>query len=526
METPKCIVCNGAALVLCLLCRSASYCSTACFEEDRPIHSLICNELSSFSISRPRPTPKTSFVLAIYLESDPNHPSLVWVECEKISKDGMISEVPNVKPLLGCFGAFTQTTREEVRGFDLDHTVQMWFPEEIENDSDQGKCEHCDHCAAKRARNQSRKGIVIMSLIATSVDEDYASSGGIYKDITAADWVVMKSHPIFLSRNEQNNPDNQDEKVQVNDERIAKLRLSNQGVKRKHELQYGDNLQTWMDGNEIRASWYAQKSTSDKIVSGQTRKGPQKRPLETLVGCIQSGVKDFFQPGKISEQEAQDQAQKALPEPPSNRAEKTIEVIFGGSLSDDKAAYKSVATQKRLSWLEERCIKSSICEHLKIPLRIYCWAGWKSLSELQNSGKRAEEEFRHYLRGMSPESLLINTATSISAPLAQPWGTVQRLSYGEHGKYRFLVHRADGKNISPHQLEALSHYCWRFSNNMISADDSFCWSRGVDRLRARKNCIEKYLCRERFESYLEQYKKDMVAEGDESWASVRSPYDE
>jgi hypothetical protein len=77
------------------------------------------------------------------------------------------------------------------------------------------------------------------------------------------------------------------------------------------------------------------------------------------------------------------------------------------------------------------------------------------------------------------------------------------------------VLQGDKKAITPHQVEAIAQYCQNEPYSiMLTAQVE----------TARENVVGNWMCQAKFEEYLDKLKKRKVNEGDESWASVVSPY--
>jgi hypothetical protein len=89
-----------------------------------------------------------------------------------------------------------------------------------------------------------------------------------------------------------------------------------------------------------------------------------------------------------------------------------------------------------------------------------------------------------------------------------------------------LVVREDMKNITPHQVEALAFFCRYVAYPKISKLKSD-WSMiPQNRLtEAKQRLADEWLCKSKFEEFLEEFKKMKVDEGYTTWHDVKSPYD-
>jgi hypothetical protein len=89
-----------------------------------------------------------------------------------------------------------------------------------------------------------------------------------------------------------------------------------------------------------------------------------------------------------------------------------------------------------------------------------------------------------------------------------------------------LVVREDTKNITPHQVEALAFFCRYVAYPKISKLKSD-WSMiSQNRLtEAKQRLADEWLCKSKFEEFLEEFKKMKVDEGYTTWHGVKSPYD-
>ena len=91
---------------------------------------------------------------------------------------------------------------------------------------------------------------------------------------------------------------------------------------------------------------------------------------------------------------------------------------------------------------------------------------------------------------------------------------------------RVLVVRQDQKDITPHQVEALSRYCKH--NIMYSIQILEEGIYDLDRVPKsieRKKLIKEHMSRSEFDKFFFNLKAEKAAAGDESWANECSPYE-
>jgi hypothetical protein len=88
-----------------------------------------------------------------------------------------------------------------------------------------------------------------------------------------------------------------------------------------------------------------------------------------------------------------------------------------------------------------------------------------------------------------------------------------------------LVGRADGKDITPHQVETLALYCReKLEPGMKEVNEDSVIFGNVDEKGERRKFIKENMCQAKFEEFFEDLKKEKIEEGDESWADATSPY--
>ncbi|KAF4630290.1 hypothetical protein G7Y89_g7849 [Cudoniella acicularis] len=94
-----------------------------------------------------------------------------------------------------------------------------------------------------------------------------------------------------------------------------------------------------------------------------------------------------------------------------------------------------------------------------------------------------------------------------------------------------LVVREDRKSISPYQVEALSYWCqFKLSTAMMECESQLCHkfecSEDEERkvMQGKEEFVKKEICREKFEEFFEDFKKEKVKSDAKDWADVVSPY--
>jgi len=154
-------------------------------------------------------------------------------------------------------------------------------------------------------------------------------------------------------------------------------------------------------------------------------------------------------------------------------------------------------------------LESEIAKHIGLPLNIYHIPGEKSEIFIPDVGP-----FFDLPRvGIAdPYYLLLNA----NAKNESSWAKLHPESQAVSNKGTLLVVREDRKQITPHQVEALVHFCrHEVFPAMKEAEDE----------HERNEFIKTWLCQANFEEFLNTFKKQKVAQGDESWRDVFLPYD-
>lgn len=135
MADPKCIICNKSPAMDCATCKSAMYCSNACQEIDEPVHEFLCKKFTKLS-----PRPSSTYKLGILLSADNPNPKTIWVQCPRVGPGD--SSTRFSEPAINDFLGFPETnayeafvsTKNEVRGYDLDHKVVLYGRDNWLND--------------------------------------------------------------------------------------------------------------------------------------------------------------------------------------------------------------------------------------------------------------------------------------------------------------------------------------------------------------------------------------------------------
>ena len=126
MAPSACLICNKSPAKDCASCKSARYCSRECQQLDWPLHKTLCKKIGKLS-SRPTTPSK----LGILLSADDPDPRFIWVPCPKavLPQSSTRFDSPVVEHLLG--DRITHAAerfnvgKNEVRGYELDHTVVL-----------------------------------------------------------------------------------------------------------------------------------------------------------------------------------------------------------------------------------------------------------------------------------------------------------------------------------------------------------------------------------------------------------------
>jgi hypothetical protein len=84
MATLQCVMCDTSTNIICVVCKSANYCSTKCQDIDRPLHNLLCTKLEAFKAANPRPGDDelSTYTLGILFPESEDNPELIWVKSQ------------------------------------------------------------------------------------------------------------------------------------------------------------------------------------------------------------------------------------------------------------------------------------------------------------------------------------------------------------------------------------------------------------------------------------------------------------
>ncbi|KAF8856158.1 hypothetical protein BDZ45DRAFT_675712 [Acephala macrosclerotiorum] len=118
----------------------------------------------------------------------------------------------------------------------------------------------------------------------------------------------------------------------------------------------------------------------------------------------------------------------------------------------------------------------------------------------------------------NPEALNLRLGIEPSKTNASAWNKAMFYGGGKGERAaRVTVCRLDQQDVTPQQVEVLARYCTDVLHKaMEDKDDDF----DED---IKKAIVEKYICRDRFEAYFDQYKAKKLADGDASWVDAFPP---
>lgn len=122
MAPSTCLMCGKSEAKACNTCKSVSYCTKACQKIDWPVHKVLCKQFTQVP-ARPE---NTSSQLAILLPADDPTPQLVWVPYSR--------GIPSTSNLLGAVAEQITIPKTTIRGFVLDHAVQLFVRNDYLND--------------------------------------------------------------------------------------------------------------------------------------------------------------------------------------------------------------------------------------------------------------------------------------------------------------------------------------------------------------------------------------------------------
>lgn len=169
---------------------------------------------------------------------------------------------------------------------------------------------------------------------------------------------------------------------------------------------------------------------------------------------------------------------------------------------------------------------SEITEHMGIPLYLQkrprdpAWASKAKAAMKDRSMPDPDENGKACFLMLST-----NTDLDLDGNVGTIWGLPHTFEWDCGLEGSVLVIRKDGKDISPHQVEALVEYCrQRLMPEMqdeeavagLSEDEL----EDYDKEEERKKFIKEKMCQSKFE----EFKAEKVEEGDGSWDAEISPF--
>ncbi|KAH9213754.1 hypothetical protein DL95DRAFT_505104 [Leptodontidium sp. 2 PMI_412] len=180
---------------------------------------------------------------------------------------------------------------------------------------------------------------------------------------------------------------------------------------------------------------------------------------------------------------------------------------------------------------------STISEHMGMTLRFFKCGYQRKVVDANNARKTK----RHPFDSAMASILMINANPEESN---QGWGWADIKNWDSGTEPTVLVTRSDKKPISARQVEVLIEYIrgvvqWamesdeideeyekmqeKFDNDEITATEFFEFEENNTEENRRKRVIEEYMKSDRFEKFIEKFKKEKLEDGDTTWADVVSP---
>lgn len=179
----------------------------------------------------------------------------------------------------------------------------------------------------------------------------------------------------------------------------------------------------------------------------------------------------------------------------------------------------------------------TISEHMGMTLRVFK-CGYQRKVVDANSARKTK---RHPFDSAMSSILMINANPEESN---QGWCWADIKNWDSGTEPTVLVTRSDKKPISAKQVEVLIEYIrgviqWaiepdeidekyekmqeKSDNDEITATEFFEFEGNNTEENRRKRVIEEYMKSDRFEKFIEKFKKEKLADGDTTWADVVSP---
>lgn len=179
----KCTICNTSGAKLCSSCHSAAYCSPACQKKDWPLHKTICKTLKS--TERPSDWHK----LALLFPAESTSPVPLWVSCTNETPASL--NLPDLDATVGPKShEFRSITRNELRDFDIDHSVVIISKQKSNNVPGLNAC--IIHNTNGMSRYKWPGPVVAMRM---------AQGTNTYEDMTAQDLRVTVDYFTQLASN-------------------------------------------------------------------------------------------------------------------------------------------------------------------------------------------------------------------------------------------------------------------------------------------------------------------------------------
>jgi hypothetical protein len=172
---------------------------------------------------------------------------------------------------------------------------------------------------------------------------------------------------------------------------------------------------------------------------------------------------------------------------------------------------------------------SEITQHMGIPLYLQkrprnpAWAS-KAVAAMEDRSMPDPDE-----NGKACFLMLsTNTDLDLEGDVGTTWGLPDTFEWDCGLEGSVLVVRKDGKDISPHQVEALICYCQKLAPEMVGGKGAAGLTEDelmeYDEEEERKRFIKEKMCQSKFEEFFKELKREKVQGGDGSWDAEILPF--